>query len=222
VGAASALAAAEFLSQSTQLFLEIGDDHGWAVGGRPTAGFADLQRSLTRAWAARASRGAPLAFPLGMRDVVKENREKLLRGLAAGGVATAVMSGLMLLAPHLAGVPDVAAHEWASLTARPLVAVVALLLHFGYGGLAGALYAAGAERPSIASGLFFGLALWGIAVAVYAPLFGLGFIASHQPALAAIILPLHLVYGMTLGALGPRGEIVQPIHDRYPLTFADA
>ena len=78
------------------------------------------------------------------------------------------------------------------------------------------------ERVNVASGLFFGLALWGVAVAVYAPLVGLGFVASHEPALAALLLPAHLLYGATIGALAPRGEIVQPIEDRWPLDLGDA
>ncbi len=96
------------------------------------------------------------------------------------------------------------------------------VVHFGYGALAGALYAAGASRVSLSSGIFFGVALWGVAVAVYAPLIGLGFVASHEPALAVLALPAHLLYGVTLGAMGPRGEIVHPIRDRFPLTFVDA
>ena len=106
--------------------------------------------------------------------------------------------------------------------ARPLLVLVAFVLHFGYGALAGALFAGGAERVNVASGLFFGLALWGVAVAVYAPLIGLGFVTSHEPALAALALPAHLLYGATLGALAPKGEIVQPIEDRFPLTLVDA
>ena len=81
---------------------------------------------------------------------------------------------------------------------------------------------AATDRVNVASGLFFGLTLWGVAVAVYAPLIGLGFITSHEPALAALALPAHLLYGATLGALAPKGEIVHPIDDRWPLPLADA
>lgn len=153
-----------------------------------------------------------------------ENRRRLLQGVAAGTVATILMTALLLAAPAFVGVrvPEVAARGLDAVKARPLWVLVALGLHFGYGGLAGALYAAGARRVTIASGLFYGLGLWGVAVAIYAPLVGLGFVASHQPALAALVLPAHLLYGGALGALAPRGEIVQPIRDRWPLTFADA
>jgi hypothetical protein len=46
---------------------------------------------------------------------------------------------------------------------------------------------------------------------VYAPLVGLGLLASDVPGLGAVLAPLHLLYGLCLAALGPRGEIVQPI-----------
>ena len=38
----------------------------------------------------------------------------------------------------------------------------------------------------------------------------------------ALALPAHLLYGATLGVLTPKGEIVQPIEDRWPLTLVDA
>lgn len=159
-----------------------------------------------------------------MRDVAEENRRKLMRGVAAGTIATALMTALLVAAPAFAGahVPEIATRAATALRARPLLVLIAFVLHFGYGALAGALYAAGSNRVNVASGLFFGLALWGVAVAVYAPLIGLGFVTSHEPALAALALPAHLLYGATLGALAPRGEIVQPIEDRTPLTLADA
>jgi len=159
-----------------------------------------------------------------MRDVAEKNRQLLIRGVAAGTIATVLMTALLVAAPAFAGarVPEIAARAATALRARPLLVLVAFVLHFGYGALAGALFAAGAERVNVASGLFFGLALWGVAVAVYAPLIGLGFVTSHEPALAVLALPAHLLYGATLGALAPRGEIVQPIEQRFPLTLADA
>ena len=159
-----------------------------------------------------------------MRDIAEENRHKLVQGVAAGTIATILMTALVVAAPAFLGarVPEVAVRVLGALRARPLLLLVALVFHFGYGALAGALYAAGSRRVTVGSGLFFGLALWGVAVAVYAPLVGLGFVTSHEPALAALTLPAHLLYGVTLGALAPRGEIVQPIEDSFPLTFADA
>jgi hypothetical protein len=158
-----------------------------------------------------------LADSLRMRDRSQPPRDKLLRGLGAGVIATLVMTGLLFAAPALGGVPDATARVLAAVRARPLLVLAALVVHFSYGGLMGAMYAVAVARVSLASGLFFGAALWGVAVAVYAPLVGLGFVVSHEPALAALALPAHLLYGLALGALGPRGEIVQPIRDRLPL-----
>jgi hypothetical protein len=156
----------------------------------------------------------------------EHNRQKLLSGVAAGTIATILMTALLFAAPAFAGVrlPEIAARSLAVLRARPGLVALALALHLGYGALAGALFAAGARRITVAAGLFFGFGLWGVAVAVYAPLIGLGFVASHEPALAALVLPAHLLYGGALGALAPRGEIVQPIEDGAtpgPLSFAD-
>lgn len=157
-----------------------------------------------------------------MKDVADENRDKLLRGVGVGTIATILMTGLLFAAPALGGgAPEAVTRALATVRSHPLLVVLALMFHFGYGALAGAIYSTAVPRVSIASGLFYGAILWGVAVAVYAPLIGLGFVASHEPALAALTLPAHLLYGVTLGALGPRGEIVQPIENSVPFTFAD-
>jgi hypothetical protein len=159
-----------------------------------------------------------------MRDVADEKRRKLVSGVAAGVIATAVMTTLMAAAPLLAGAhaQEVTARSTGWLRERPLWLALALVVHFGYGALAGAIYASAARRVSVVTGIFFGLGLWGVAVAVYAPLLGLGFVGGHVPGLAALALPIHLVYGVTLGALGPRGEIVQPIERGVPSLLASA
>src|SRR5690348_549900 len=105
-----------------------------------------------------------------MQDVSAENREKLVRGMAAGAIATLLMTGLLFVAPVLGGVPDAAARAMAELRSSPLLVLIAIVVHFGYGSLAGAIYAAGASRVTLGSGVLFGAALWGVAVAVYAPL----------------------------------------------------
>jgi hypothetical protein len=161
-----------------------------------------------------------------MREAVDEKRHdetrhKMMRGVAAGTIATALMTGLLVAAPvFTAHVPEILERVAAALRARPLLCTTALFVHFGYGALAGALFAVATDKINVASGLFFGLLLWGVAVAVYAPLIGLGFVTSHEPALAALVLPAHLLYGATLGALAPKGEIVQPIDDRLPAGLA--
>jgi hypothetical protein len=146
---------------------------------------------------------------------VETVRRKLLAGLAAGLVATLVATALLAAAPALAGarLPSAAARAVALLRAHPRMLVAAVAAHLTYGALAGALFAAGARAVTLGRGLFYGLGLWGLAVAVYAPLVGLGFLAARQPGLSALLLPAHLLYGAVLGALAPRGEIVQPLDD---------
>lgn len=142
-------------------------------------------------------------------------RRRLLDGMAAGTIATLIMTGLTLAAPALGGphLPEVAARALLSLKSNPMLLLLALVTHLAYGSLAGALFAVATEEVTLGRGLLYGLSLWGVAVAIYSPLVGLGFVASHQPGLAALTLPLHLLYGVVLGALVPRGEIVQPIRD---------
>jgi hypothetical protein len=88
------------------------------------------------------------------------------------------------------------------LAARPLAPPL-YAAHFAYGALAGGLYAIAVARPSQARAALFGASLWLIAVAVYAPLCGFGFLAHRSPALGAIALPLHLAWGLLVGALTP-------------------
>ncbi|HZS38948.1 MAG TPA: hypothetical protein VFF06_19075 [Polyangia bacterium] len=140
-------------------------------------------------------------------------RRKLAFGLQAGLIATLLMTGLLVAAPLLAGwrTSQAAAQTIAQLRAHPLIALAALAAHLTYGAAAGALFTVGARAINVTRGALYGLGLWGVAAAIYAPLVGLGFVASHQPALAAVALPLHVAYGVALGAFAPRGEIVQPL-----------
>jgi hypothetical protein len=159
-----------------------------------------------------------------MREMVEQNRGKLVAGVAGGVIATVLMTALLFAAPAFTGakLPEVVARTWATLVAHPWLALLALGLHFGYGALAGALYVAGARRINVVSGLFFGFALWGLAVAVYAPVLGLGFLAGHEPTMAALVLPAHLLYGAALGALVPRGEITQTISGAWRIGLGAA
>jgi hypothetical protein len=142
-------------------------------------------------------------------------QRRLREGLAAGFVATLVMTALMVAAPAMGGPAMPLAAARAALSVRTHAPAPALLLlvglHFAYGSLAGALFTAGARAITVGRGLAFGFGLWALAGLVYAPLVGLGPFAAHQPGLAAVLLPGHLLYGVALGALAPRGEIVHPI-----------
>jgi hypothetical protein len=154
-----------------------------------------------------------VGHPTSQSRVDETTRRRLRGGALAGLLATGLMSALLLAAPSLSGEATVA----ASARVVALVAghhgtlLLALLVHFTYGSLAGALFAVTTPRGGLGSGLFYGLILWGISVAVYAPLIGAGFLGRAEPALAALILPAHLLYGAVLGASAPRGEIQQPL-----------
>ena len=106
--------------------------------------------------------------------------------LAALGVGTRVPSPLSLLSMMSAPMPPVA---------------ILIAIHFGYGSFAGSLYAAQAHRPSTWGGAIFGVALWLVAILVYAPMLGLGFGAIRVPLLALLALPPHLVFGVLVGYL---------------------
>jgi hypothetical protein len=142
-------------------------------------------------------------------------RERLLDGLGAGVAATLLMTGLLFAFPAFrsSSVPYSVTRLLRMLAENPAWLVIALGAHLAYGGLSGALYFGGARRVTVGGGALYGFGLWGVAMAIYAPLVGLGFVASQRPSLALLSLPAHLVYGMALAAFAPRGEIMQRLPD---------
>ena len=145
--------------------------------------------------------------------------EELRRGGRAallGMMATAAMTLLMVVCIVL-GLSAAFRPFPVELTHRAFpslhllsLTLVTLLLHFGYGAAAGALYAFLARPMSVGRGLAFGLALWVVMQVSFVPLgygwleFGLG--QGHPwPALFALVL--HLCYGATLGWLGARDDL---------------
>ncbi len=140
-----------------------------------------------------------------------DTRERLLDGMGAGVAATLLMTGAAFALPAIGSpLPYFITRVLRELAAHPAWLVLVLAAHLSYGGLAGALYFGGARRVTIRGGLLYGLTLWGVAVAVYAPLVGLGFVASQRPVLALWSLPAHLLYGLALAGFARRGEILQP------------
>jgi hypothetical protein len=139
-------------------------------------------------------------------------RQQLLDGLGAGLAATLLVTGVAFALPASGSpMPWWLMRLLRDLAEHPLWLALAMTAHLGYGGLAGALYFGGARRVTLAGGMIYGFGLWGVAVALYAPLCGLGFVASHRPALAVWALPAHLLYGVALSSFRRRGEILQPI-----------
>jgi hypothetical protein len=79
-----------------------------------------------------------------------------------------------------------------------------MLLHFGFGGAAGGVYAAVADRlpgPPVAKGASFGLAVWAASYLCGLPALGLERSALREPrARNALMIAAHLVWGAALGA----------------------
>jgi hypothetical protein len=138
------------------------------------------------------------------------------RAALFGLMGTSIMT-LLMTASLLPGAPgamrpfpvEVAHHLFPRLGPLALT-VVTVLLHFGYGAGAGAVFAFVARPMSVWRGLAFGLVLWVVMQAAFVPLtygwieFGLG---RGSPGTSMFALLLHLAYGATLGFLGERDDL---------------
>jgi hypothetical protein len=76
-----------------------------------------------------------------------------------------------------------------------------LLAHFGYGALAGALFAEATARRSLAAGAGFGLAVWAASYLGWIPAARILAPATrHDPRRNALMLAVHVVWGAALVA----------------------
>lgn len=116
----------------------------------------------------------------------------------------AVVSGL---SPMPQPIPKaVVAHLFGSGVPKPMLMILAIGLHLGYGGLFGAILAQSAEPVTIGTGLVFGVALWALMQVTFLPFLGWGFFGTAiTPKIAVATLVLHLVYGGVLGWALDRG-----------------
>ncbi|HXH89047.1 MAG TPA: DUF1440 domain-containing protein [Gaiellaceae bacterium] len=145
----------------------------------------------------------------------------LARGLAAGLVGTAAMTGYQMLIAKLRGQPNAKPRRWAD---APVPAQLAKrvsegvfehkvklaqapkltnLVHFSYGTSWGAVYglAQGTmHAPTVAHGLGFGTAVWGTAYAVLPPTGLYEAPWKYPPKELALDLSYHLVYGVATAA----------------------
>ena len=155
-----------------------------------------------------------------MREFIASDSsfEKLLKGAAAGFIATAPMSITMLvgwrllpkrekyhLPPRLiteeiserVGVQD-------DLTENQLIGFT-IFSHFGYGALFGSLYAASSERLPLHSslkGALAGLAVWIGSYLGWLPAMGILRPATQHPWRRNLMMIVaHLVWGVTLGEI---------------------
>jgi len=83
-----------------------------------------------------------------------------------------------------------------------------MLLHFGFGGFAGALYGVAAPRlpgPPAAKGAAYGVAVWAAGYLGGMPAFRLERSAAREPAARnALMIAAHVVWGVVLGEVADR------------------
>ncbi len=83
---------------------------------------------------------------------------------------------------------------------KPVLLVLVVGLHLGYGGLFGAVLARIAHPVTIWKGLGLGVVLWAVMQVTFLPFLGWGvFGLATTPQIAVATLVLHLIYGGILG-----------------------
>ena len=136
----------------------------------------------------------------------------LVRGAAAGAVATAAMSVVMLAFRRPMGEqpPDAiatkAAHAVGASPNERQADAMAVVAHLGFGAGTGALYALGPRvGPPVLRGVVTGLGVWAVSYQGWIPALGILPKASEdRPARPAVMVTAHVVYGAVLGALEER------------------
>jgi hypothetical protein len=140
--------------------------------------------------------------------------DALARGAAAGAVATAAMSGLMLAAGRAGLVgrqpPEAIVRRAGALTAGEprgrLADVLATAAHLGFGVGTGAAYALlPPPRRPVLRGVAVAQAVWVVSYAGWVPAFG-ALPPAHRdrPGRQEVMVAAHVVYGAVLGALDAR------------------
>lgn len=147
------------------------------------------------------------------------------RAMAAGFVATLVMTIIMYAAPMM-GMPkmDIAAMLGSLLSTQPAVPGsgswwMGMVMHFIDGSIIFSLIYAYWLYPALpgapwVKGLVWGLILWFLAQAAVMPMMGMGFFSANAPqAQMAFVGSLigHIIYGVLLGAIaGSQGRLYIP------------
>ncbi len=143
--------------------------------------------------------------------------KRLAIGFGWGVVATLVMSALMILgvvtglSPMPSPIPEAIVNKGLGLLGvglpKPLIVLLAAVLHLSYGGVAGSILAALTRPITVWKGLGWGVLLWLVMQVAVFPLLGWGlFGLAITPRIAVATLVLHLVYGATLGLLMDRDK----------------
>jgi uncharacterized membrane protein YagU involved in acid resistance len=147
-----------------------------------------------------------------------------IRGCLAGFAATAPMTAFMLLAHR-----RLPRSERYPLPPREIVLELArragikqklgtaakdaatVGAHFGYGAFTGSLYAASVKRPTIKSGMAYGLFVWLASYLGFLPAIGVLKPATEHPwRRNVLMITAHVVWGATLAAIvRPKGRILR-------------
>jgi hypothetical protein len=138
----------------------------------------------------------------------------MLRGAAAGAVATAAMSAVMLAAGRLLPMgrqpPEAIVRQAGARTgAEPrgrLAEALAVVAHLGFGAGTGAAYALlPRSRRPLLRGLAVGEAVYAVSYAGWVPALGaLPHATRDRTTRQAVMAAAHLLYGGVLGALDDR------------------
>lgn len=140
------------------------------------------------------------------------NTKRLAVGFGWGVVATIVMS-VPMIAATVSGLSPMPKPIPAAIVGKilgpdspkPLLMILTIISHLGYGGFWGAVLAGVAPRVTIGKGIGLGVALWLLMDLVVLPFLGWGvFGTAVTPKIALATLILHLIYGATLGWLVDR------------------
>ncbi|HEX3590636.1 MAG TPA: DUF6789 family protein [Pseudonocardiaceae bacterium] len=133
---------------------------------------------------------------------------RLLTGAECGALATLAMSAVMLagvatgVSPMPKPIPVALVSHTLGLSPGPALIVLAVVAHLAYGAGAGAVLAGLVDRIAVWHGVVFAAALWVVMGLVWLPYLGWGLFGTGlTPKIAGATLVLHLVYGLTLGAL---------------------
>jgi hypothetical protein len=173
---------------------------------------------LTIEWHRRVAQPAQQDDGTAMASTVKVMLRQLAAGGISGAVATLPMSALIWGAkrvgiyrskPAPEAVSTRFAHRLIGRHARetPQRQVLTSLSHVGFGSGAGAMYGATAEvrRPSIWTGMLFGLAIWFVSYKGWLPALRLMPPPEHdEQGRTLTMVTAHLVYGAALGLVGGR------------------
>lgn len=134
----------------------------------------------------------------------------LKKGFIWGVVATVPMTIVMKLAmaagiaPMPEPIPTALVKVFLGDLGAPVTTIVAMIAHFGYGGVGGAVFGQLLEdKLSLAWGFRWGAILWLVMQLAVLPIVGWGFfgfeVTGFPPKIAVGTLVLHLIYGGTLG-----------------------